>query len=141
MMLNDRSPMDDARTWRKRRRASAALADQFVRDGIELVIMEGTSWTQSERDEFASHLTNAVYPLYVPVSVSIEEALRRAEDDPVRRASRLPDALRASHADFAAVPLIPGDVNIDSTTSPVDHVVATIKQELQRPGPGPLAVG
>jgi hypothetical protein len=81
MMLNNRSPMDDARTSRQASRASAALADQFIRDGIELVIAEGTFWTQSDRDEFASHLTNAVYPLYVTGSVSIEEALRRAEDD------------------------------------------------------------
>jgi hypothetical protein len=44
MMLDDRSPMDDARTWRNARRPAAALADQFVLDGIELAIVEGTFW-------------------------------------------------------------------------------------------------
>jgi lactoylglutathione lyase len=140
MMLDDRSPMDDARTWHTARRAAAALADQFVLDGIELVIVEGTFWTQSEREEFASHLTTAANPLYVTVSVSIAEALRRAEADTGRRASRIPDLLRASHADFAAAPPIPGDVRIDSTTCPVDDVVATIKQALQRENVADIAV-
>jgi predicted enzyme related to lactoylglutathione lyase len=68
----------------------------------------------------------------VTLWVSIEEALRRVEADTGRRTSHIPDLLRASHADFSAAPPIPGDLRIDSTSCPVDDVVAMIKQGLQR---------
>ena len=132
MMLDDRSPMDDPGTWRTARRAAAALTDQFVLDAIELIIVEGTFWTQSERDEFVSRLSTAVDPIFVTLRVSVEEALRRVEADTGRRASRIPQHLRASHADFAAAPPLPGDVTIDSTNRGVDELVSISRATLER---------
>jgi adenylylsulfate kinase-like enzyme len=54
MMLDGRSPMDNASIWREARRVAAALTDQFVLDGIELVIVEGTFWTRSEKNRWFS---------------------------------------------------------------------------------------
>src|SRR5438093_49382 len=42
MMLDNASHMDDDSVWRLARRAAAALTDQFVADGIDTVIVEGT---------------------------------------------------------------------------------------------------
>ena len=55
MMLDDASPMDDDAVWRLARHGAAALTDQFVADGVDLVIVEGTFWSASERGEFTSH--------------------------------------------------------------------------------------
>jgi len=56
MMVDDRPPMSDPRISRQARRAAAALADHPVLDGRELVIVEGTFWTESESDELTSRL-------------------------------------------------------------------------------------
>ena len=82
LMLEDTLPMADPRLWRMARRAAAALVDQFVRDGIELTIVEGTFWTQTERAEFSDCLTVAVQPVYVTLRVSVDEAQRRVTADP-----------------------------------------------------------
>src|SRR6266571_3526267 len=65
MMLDDPAPMSDPSHSREARRAAAALTDHFVLDGIELVILEGTSWTMSERDELTSRLTTLVRPAFL----------------------------------------------------------------------------
>jgi lactoylglutathione lyase len=131
MMFDVRPPMTDPRISRQARRAAAALTDHFVLDGIELVIVEGTFWTESERDEFTSQLTTLVRPVFLTLRVAVEEALRRVQGDPGRRASRNPAFLRASHADFDAVTLIPTDATIDSTSVTVDAVVAAIMAVLE----------
>ena len=94
-------------------------------DGIELVIVEGTFWTESERDELTSRLTTLVQPVFLTLRVAVEEALRRVQGDTGRRASRNPVFLRASHADFDAVTPIATDAIIDSTSLTVDAIVAT----------------
>ena len=124
MMFDDRPPMTDPRISRQARRTAASLTDHFVLDGIELVIVEGTFWTESERDELTSRLTTLVRPVFLTLRVAVEEALRRVQGDTGRRASRNPVFLRASHADFDAVTPIPTDAIIDSTSMTVDAVVA-----------------
>jgi lactoylglutathione lyase len=124
MMFDDRPPMTDPRISRLARRAAAALTDHFVLDGIELVVVEGTFWTESERDELTGRLTTLVQTVFLTLRVAVEEALRRVEGDTGRRASRNPVFLRASHADFEAVTPITTDAIIDSTSLTVDAVVA-----------------
>jgi lactoylglutathione lyase len=132
MMFDDRPPMSDPRISRQARRAAAALTDHFVLDGIELVIVEGTFWTESERDELTSRLTTLVRPVFLTLRVAVEEALHRVQGDSGRRASRDPVVLRASHADFDAVTPIATDTIIDSTSLPVDAVVAATMAVLER---------
>ena len=79
MMLDDPAPMSDPSHSREARRAAAALTEHFVLDGIELVILEGTFWTMSEREELTAALTTLVQPVFVTLHVSVEEALRRVQ--------------------------------------------------------------
>jgi hypothetical protein len=108
--------MTDPRLSREARRAAAALTDHFVLDGTELVIVEGTFWTMSEREELTAGLTTLVEPVFVTLQFSVDEALRRVQADSGRRASRNPAILRASHAAFGAVSPIPTDAIIDSSS-------------------------
>jgi hypothetical protein len=127
--------MTDPRISRQARRTAAALTDHFVLDGIELVIVEGTFWTESERDELTSRLTTLVRPVFLTLWVAVEEALRRVLGDTGRRASRNPVFLRASHADFDAVTPSATDAIIDSTSLTVDAVVAAIMAVLEHVSP------
>ena len=131
MMLDDRPPMSEPAHAREARRAAAALTDHFVLDGMELVIVEGTFWTRSVREELTTRLTTLVHPVFVTLHVSVDEALRRVQGDGDRRASRNPAFLRANHAAFGAVTPIPTDTIIDSSSSPVDAVSAAIMAVLE----------
>ena len=131
MMLDDPAPMSDPSHSREARHAAAALTDHFVLDGIELVILEGTFWTMSEREELTAALTTLVQPVYVTLRVSVEEALRRVQSDTGRRASRNPAILRASHAAFGAVSPIPTDAIIDSSSVTADAVSVAIIAALE----------
>ena len=135
MMFDDRPPMTDARISRLARRAAAALTDHFVLDGIQLVIVEGTFWTESKRDELTGRLTTLVQTVFLTLRVAIDEALRRVQGDTGRRASRNPVFLRASHADFEAVTPITTDAIIDSTSLTVDAVVAASMAMLEHVSP------
>src|SRR5439155_20836480 len=95
IMLDDPAPLSDPSHSREARRAAAALTDHFVLDGIELVILEGTVSTMSERGELTAALTTLVQPVFVTLHVSVGEALRRVQDDSGRRASRDPALSRA----------------------------------------------
>jgi predicted enzyme related to lactoylglutathione lyase/adenylylsulfate kinase-like enzyme len=126
LMLEDRLPMADPRLWGMARRAAAALVDQWARDGVELIVVEGTFWTESERAEFSECLSTPVQPLYVTLQVTVDEAQRRVVADAGRRLSKLHQVVRRCHADFAATRAIPSDLTIDSTATGVDEVVSIL---------------
>lgn len=130
-MLDHGPLMADHAISRQARRAAAALMDHFVLEDCSLVIVEGTFWTRSERDEFVQHLTTPVIPRFVTLRVSVDEALRRVELDPRRGASRYPEVLRSSHAAFAVAPPIDGDVVIDSTALTIHEVTSMIGYSLE----------
>lgn len=132
MMLDDGNIMSDAEMSRRARRAAAALVNQYVPDGVDLIIAEGDFWTPGQRDEFTGRLSSVVAPVFVTLRVNVEEALRRVQSDPNRRKSRIPEVLRRSHADFAAAPPIAGDVTIDSTSLSIAEVATRIGSVLER---------
>jgi chloramphenicol 3-O-phosphotransferase len=141
MMLDDSPLMSDLQISRRARHAAAALVDQYVLDGIDLIIVEGDFWIASQRDEFTSRVSSGVAPVFVTLHVSVEEALRRVEFDASRRLSRIPEVLRRSHADFAAAPPIARDVTIDSTHLSASEVAASISSVLDGSDPTrPLVV-
>jgi chloramphenicol 3-O-phosphotransferase len=135
MMLDDTSPMDDSNTWREARRGAAALTNQFVQDRLELVIVEGTFWTESERTDYTNRLSTGLEPVFVTLRVALDEALRRVQQDISRRASRVPELLRRNHADFAAAGTIAGDIVVDSTHQSISEVGSTIRSALDQLNP------
>jgi len=132
-MIDAGQPMDNPSSWRQARRAAAALADEFVLAGMDVVIVEGTFWTRAERDEFANHLATDIRPHFVTLRVSLPEALRRVEVDNTRRSSRDPAVLRSGHGAFAATvgALDAAELVVDTTTATADHVAAMILASLE----------
>jgi Mrp family chromosome partitioning ATPase len=61
-MIDHSQPMGNPTSWRQARRTAAALADEFVLAGFEMVVVEGTFWTKAERDEFVNHLATDIRP-------------------------------------------------------------------------------
>ena len=51
-LMMSAKPMSDSRTWHRARRAAAALTDSFLSSGIEIVVVEGAFWDESERAPF-----------------------------------------------------------------------------------------
>jgi shikimate kinase len=99
----DHRPKADAAVWRLARRTAAALADQLWRSGVELVAVEGSFCEHDERAEFLDALTTVVNPLVVTLRVSFDEALRRAQNDSMRKLaslSRDSTFLAWQHSDF-----------------------------------------
>ena len=92
-MLTADGPKSDLATWTLARRASAMLANTFLMDGVVVVIADGSFNLASDRAEFERHLDANVSPVYVTLRVTFEEALRRAQGDPLRGVSRDPGFL------------------------------------------------
>jgi predicted kinase len=92
MLIADGSA-SDADTWDLARHAASTLASTFLSDGIAVVIADGSFNQAGDRAAFERHLDPGVGPLYVTLTVSYEEALRRAQGDPTRGVSRDPGFL------------------------------------------------
>lgn len=131
-MIDHGQPMGNPTTWRQARRTAAALADEFVLAGFEMVVVEGTFWTKADRDEFVNHLATDIRPRFLTLRVSIPEALRRVAADFTRGASRDPAVLTSNHVAFAATlgELSSAELVVDTAT---DHVAAIIMSSLQDP--------
>ena len=127
LMMNAK-PMSDSRTWHRARRAAAALTDCFLSSGIEIVVVEGAFWDESERAPFLDALTWSGSPLFVTLLVSHDVAYRRVQGDSGRSPSRSPDSLRRNNEEFAARldPLRATDVVRDSDIQTPPQLVTTI---------------
>jgi adenylylsulfate kinase-like enzyme len=135
-MIDAGQPMDNPRSWRQARRAAAALADEFVLAGVDMVVVEGTFWTTAERDEFVNHLATDIRPHFVTLRVSLPEAQRRVAVDITRRSSRDPAVLTSCHVAFAATvgALSSAELVVDTTTVTADQVAAMIMASLEDAG-------
>jgi hypothetical protein len=98
---------DEANVWSVARRGAAALADAFLAEGMEVVIVEGEFFNQGELDALRRHLVTPVEHTFVTLLVSYDEALCRVSGDLSRGASRDPQFLRRLHAQFVeALPFL-----------------------------------
>jgi len=95
-------------TWTRARAEAATRANGLLRDGVAVVIAEGSFNRPADRSAFSAHLDSSTGPVYVTLKVSFAEALRRAQRDPTRGKSRDPAFLGGYFATnrqaFAAVP-------------------------------------
>jgi len=128
-MLTSGGPRTD-QGWTLARRATATLANTLLSDGVTVVIADGSFNRASDRAVFESHLDPTASPLYVTLSVTFEEALRRAQGDPTRGVSRDPAFLGAHFAARAeALGNLPAsDVVIDTASTSPTTAAAEIAQ-------------
>ena len=133
-MLTADGPKPDPATWTLARHAAARLANGFLADGVAVVIADGSYNLASDRAAFEQHLDTDVRPLYVTLEVTFEEALRRAQGDPTRGASRDPaflgpyfDAARTASASRPAT-----DIVFDTETVSPRDAAAEIARLVRR---------
>lgn len=132
MLEHDGARKDDDAKWARARRAAAALATRFAKDGVEFVIVEGDFLTADDRRLFVEALDASAEPRFVTLRVSFDEAVRRIEGDPTRTFSRDRDFLRR-HYDKAeaAVDDVPAsDLLVDTEDVTVDDVAALIADRM-----------
>jgi adenylylsulfate kinase-like enzyme len=125
----------DESTWALARHRAAMAADSFSRDGVAVVIAEGSFNQPTDRAAFDEDLVGHSGTVYVTLQVSFQEALRRAQSDSTRGRSR--DAVflgsyftrwREALADVPATDLV-----IDTEQTTVEVAAATIARLI--PGP------
>jgi cytidylate kinase len=118
----------DASRWQAARRAAAAIAESFLKDGIATVLVEGSFQDVAAREVLAAVLQSTSEAHFVTLRVSYQEALRRAKADPTRGASRDAAFLRRYYDDrrSALENVPPGDLVIDTERLTEQEAVATI---------------
>jgi len=117
----------DDRRWEAARRGTAGLAHRFLAAGIDVVVVEG-EFDGAARGVFAADVGDRAAPRFVTLTVSYEEAYRRARADSTRGVSRDPaflwpwfqEYLRAS-AEEAATDLV-----LDTERLSIDRCVEAI---------------
>ncbi len=133
-MLRPDGTKSDGDAWSLARRAAATLVNAFLKDGVAVVVAEGSFNTPDDRAAFARHLDPSIEPLYVTLRVSFEEALRRAQGDPTRGMSRDPVVLGGyfAAADHAHATIPKTDVMFDTeqttSTSAASAIASLVRQ-------------
>ena len=99
-MVRQHEGFDEPAGWDAARRAAAALANSFFASGLEVVVVEGEFFTPDAWRQLRDSLGSKVEEEDFTLLVSYEEALRRAQRDSWRTASRDPEFLKWLHDNF-----------------------------------------
>jgi adenylylsulfate kinase-like enzyme len=138
-MLTADGPKADLESWALARRAAGRLANGFLKDGVAVVIADGSFNLANDRAVFEQHLDPRISPFYVTLKVTFDEALRRAQGDPTRGVSRDPAFLAAYFATAAKASdeRPASDIVIDtesvSPTAVAAEIVRIVGQERRLP--------
>jgi hypothetical protein len=122
-----RGPKSDDLSWHLARLAAAAITDTFLSGGVDAVVVEGAFYAK-ERAAYLGALRSGAVPRFITLRVGYDEALRRAQTDPTRGASRDPAFLRryfgAMEPDIASVP--DTDLVLDTETLDLGRCVDAV---------------
>src|SRR5438552_11675898 len=124
---------DNPSTWARVRRVSAALADAFAGEGLDVVIVDGDFLTPEKRADFLdARGDGSPGPLFVTLRVSLEHALERVNEDPTRTFSRDRPFLRR-HYQNAARDGLRGDLVLDTAeTTPTEAARLIVEWAMPR---------
>jgi predicted kinase len=119
---------DDPGTWSRARRVAAGLAEALLEDGVDVVVAEGDLLEARERAEFTGALRASAAIRYVTLSVPLEAALIRVQQDPTRGLSRDPVFLTRHYEELAGkVRARPeGDLCLDTGALTVEEAAAAV---------------
>ena len=117
----------DDRRWEAARRGAAGLADRFVAAGIDVVVVEG-EFDEAARAAFAAELGDTVAPRFITLTVSYDEAYRRARADTTRGISRDPAFLWPYFQEYrrTVADEVPTDLVLDTERLSVERCVEAI---------------
>jgi predicted kinase len=129
-MLDHRTgvPKGDEASWLLARQAAAALTDAFLMAGLDVVIVDGSFLTPTERAVYVDALRTPAEPRFVTLLVSYPEALRRAQADLTRAVSRDPAFLAPYYSEVEHVlsNVAPTDLVLDTARIGIGDAVTAI---------------
>jgi hypothetical protein len=137
-MLSVARVKDDDAMWLVTRQAAAALTDAFLSAGVDVVIVDGEFLTRKDREAYVRSIRAEVEPRFVTLTVSVDEAMMRAESDATRTVSRDPVFLRQHYAAarVATAETPSTDLLLDTESLSVDETARLIARwaETERQG-------
>jgi len=110
---------------------AARLIDSLSRQGSRFVAISGSTLATYEWDEVLDRVEVAVRPIFVRLRVSVAEAIRRAQADPMRIVTRNPDVVTRLHEaiDWSAAGQPDLEIKTDGMTAEAvaDAVMARVR--------------
>jgi tRNA uridine 5-carbamoylmethylation protein Kti12 len=111
---------------------TARLVETLLQSGLDMIFVAGSTLSPYEWDTLLAGLDSKPHHLFVLLRVSLDEAIRRAKDDPWRTTTRNPEVLRrlASRVDWTRI----RDHHIDLVTDglSLDDVATILSREVFR---------
>src|SRR5262249_15917305 len=120
----------DSVIWSRARRAAGALTKAFLDDGTNVVIAEGDFLDERARAEFVSGLPDGIAPEFITLTVPLETAFVRGDQDAHRGPSRDRGFL-ARHYDELAELLRrrpDSDLSLDTGTLTLEEATESVVQ-------------
>ncbi|MET0773231.1 MAG: AAA family ATPase [Candidatus Limnocylindrales bacterium] len=117
--------------WHAAHEAHGALAGQWLRSAVDVVVAVGPIHSREEQEAFARHLPHEAPVLWVVIDAPVSVTFSRAQADPGRALSREHEFHHAAHKRFRELlPEIPADLTFDSATMTAAGIAAMIAEEL-----------
>jgi len=113
--------------WFAAHEAHGALVGQWMRSGVDYVVVVGPIYAAAEQVALTRTLPDDAAVLWVVVDATVSATLARAQADPRRGLSRDPEFHHAAHRRFRELlPAIPADRAFDSEEMDAERIAAAI---------------
>lgn len=121
----------EAGLWPAAHEAHAALVGAWMHSPADYVVVVGPFYTAVEQATLLSALPPGTEPLWVIIEAPVSVTLPRAEADPTRGISKVPEAHHRMHKRYRKLrPTIPADVIFDSSAQNPDEIAAAIARRV-----------
>ncbi|MEU4215242.1 AAA family ATPase [Actinoplanes sp. NPDC026623] len=113
--------------WFAAHEAHGALVGQWMRSGVEYVVVVGPIYTAEEQAALTGALPDGATVLWIVIDAPVSVTFTRAQSDPGRGLSRDPGFHQAAHRRFRELlPAIPADHVFDSGRLEAERIASEI---------------
>ncbi len=117
--------------WGAAHEAHGALAGQWMRSAVGIVVVVGPIYSREEQAALTRHMPPGTPALWVVIDAPVSVTFARAQDDRGRALSREHAFHHAAHGRFRELrPQIPADLSFDSAAMTAADSSAAIAAEL-----------
>jgi adenylylsulfate kinase-like enzyme len=117
--------------WFAAHEAHAALVGQWMRTGVDFVVVVGPIFSYAEQATLNRKIPDGAAVLRVIVDADVAVTFARAQNDPTRGLSRQHDFHHRAHERFRKLlPSIPADQTFDSVELSAEQIAAAITKTL-----------
>ncbi|MCY1141579.1 adenylyl-sulfate kinase [Actinoplanes sp. Pm04-4] len=114
--------------WFAAHEAHGALVGQWMRSGVDYVVVVGPIYTEEEQAALTCALPDDAVALWAVIDATVAVTFARAQADPSRGLSREPDFHHAAHRRFRdLLPAIPADHAFNSEEMAAEQIATAIE--------------